>query len=237
MIIDTCADNTNNDNENDTISCSTASDLGLTTYSTAQFLAAPATQKTGILASLLNSPTFNSADIRKLTSLHFGVTAYVSKGKRKLLKQLHVNFSSHICTSFCLIRCEHVGFAGFSQSSFETLSEHDFLACAKVLKLRLTSPTAAVNKRKNVSFADSPLPQKKTCLLTSSQAGESVQPSTDTYNEIPDPCEILPTFEKIKIIEEYCDATSNNAFRRYECSFCDSLQPLNSFFQRFQWVD
>lgn len=50
MIIDTCADNTNNDNENDTISRSTASDLGLTTYSAAQFLAVPATQKTGILA-------------------------------------------------------------------------------------------------------------------------------------------------------------------------------------------
>lgn len=139
------------------------------------------------------------------------------------------DLSSHTCTSFCLIRCEHVGFAGLSQSSFETLSERDFLACAKVLKLRLTSSTAAVNKRKNVSFADSPLPQKKTRLMTSSQAGESVRPSTDTYDKITDTFEILPTFEKIKIIEEYCDATSNNALRRYECSFCGSLQPLNCF--------
>ena len=83
LFVDACNDYDNeNENDNDTAFQSTCP-LG-PAYSP-QFLAVPTAEKKGILASLLNSVSLTLEDVRKLTTLHFGITSYVSKGKRKAL--------------------------------------------------------------------------------------------------------------------------------------------------------
>lgn len=171
---------TDNDNDNDTSSASSI-------YSAAQFLAVPLCNRPVIVASLLNLASYRVDDVRKLATLHAGVSPYESKGKRKPLQQLRDELSSHCCTAVCLIHHEHVSLAGFGLLDFPPLSESDFLSSAKALKLRLNTS----RKRKIVVNDDAPAKRLRVEVI-----GALTDSQPQQTDEASDPFQILSAGEK-----------------------------------------
>ena len=144
----------------------------------------------------------------------------------------------HNCLSVCLIRIEHAEQAGIH--NYPLLSQTDFLASARLLKLRnYTSliPTVSPRKRKLVSSYTPQANKKKQTNLDntglnvydSSPTPDIPASQTTTANEFKnaDWLEILPMSEKLQLLQESYLARGNAAIKQIECSFCGSLETID----------
>ncbi|KAJ7814354.1 hypothetical protein B0H14DRAFT_3747837 [Mycena olivaceomarginata] len=146
-------------------------------------------------------------------ALHKGA----GEGQEKNTMQLRSDFLAHSCTINCLVRRDHTLLAGLTAP---VLSERLFLQSAISLKLRMGAIPNGQTKRK-ADVQDGANKRRKT---DSVQVLDGNITPPVPHDDFLHPYHILSAEEKLKIMQEYYDATSNRAIQRFECSFCGACQ-------------
>ncbi|THU82697.1 hypothetical protein K435DRAFT_971853 [Dendrothele bispora CBS 962.96] len=193
-------------------------------YSASDFVSLSIDEKKRVVRVLVECTSFSVNDLRKLATVHHGISARHLNKTQTTTSELRSEFSVHSCSSVCLVRIEHAEQA------------------ARLLKLRnytSLTPTVSPRKRKPVSsYTPQANKKQRTSLYNTghnahdpSSTSDIIIPTsqTTTVNEFEnaDWLEILPMSENLQLLQESYSAGGNAAIKQIECSFCGNLETID----------